>query len=209
MDSSLFAKVAMIVAGCMLVGGVGTYFGRFIQSFIALIVLCVVFVLGTFGVMAAAHAGPVIGLVALTGWVFISGLVIGPAVQMYAEQLGWETVCLSYVGSAGVMALCGAFGMLSGFDFSGMGSYLMIGLLGLIVMGVVGIFVRMSRTVNIVWSLFGMLIFAGYFIFDFFRVGHTENTMENAIMLSMNIYLDFINFFLYLLQFLAAVMDKH
>lgn len=141
-------------------------------------------------------------------WTFISGLFIGPAVQAYADRLGWQTVCLAYAGTAGVMAITGGVGMFSGVDFSGMGTYLMFGLFGLIIAGVVGIFVRMSRTVNIVYSLIGMVVFAGYFIFDFFRLSQSVNTWESAVRLTMTIYLDFMNFFLYLLQFLAAVSDK-
>jgi FtsH-binding integral membrane protein len=208
METTLFTKVAAIVAGCMLMGGIGTYFGRRIQSLLALIGLMVVFVLGTFGVIVAAKAAPIVGLTVLALWTFVSGLVMGPAVQMYAERLGWQTVCLTYVGSAGMMALCGAVGMLSGIDFSGLGTFLFFGLLGLIVVGVIGIFVAMSRTVNIIWGFMGMVIFAGYFLFDFFRITRAENTMENAILISMNIYLDFINFFLYALQFIDAVSGK-
>lgn len=51
----------------------------------------------------------------------------------------------------------------------------------------------MSRTPNIIYHLLGMVISSGYFIFDFFRLGHTENTWEKAIQLKMSIYLDFLN----------------
>lgn len=205
----LFIKVALLVAGCMVGGGVGAYFGREVRSLGAFLVLAVLFIFGTLGVMAAAHASTLVGILALAIWTFISGLVIGPAIQIYAAELGWETVSLAYLGTAGVMLICAMIGGISGVDFSGMGNVLVILLMGLIIFGIMGIFIRMSRTVNIVYSLIGMFIFAGYFIFDFFRLSKSENTWEAAINLSISIYLDFLNFFLKLLQFLAAVHDKH
>lgn len=207
-ETTLLTKVALLLACCMMIGAGGTYFGRNVRSLGAFIGLAILFIAGTIGVYFAAAVSPAVGVGVLFLWTFISGLFIGPAVQSYAERLGWQTVCLAYAGTSGVMAVTGCIGMFSGVDFSGMGTYLMFGLFGLIIAGVIGIFVRMSRTVNIVYSLIGMVVFAGYFLFDFFRLTQSQNTWEDAVRLTMTIYLDFINFFLYLLQFLAAVSDK-
>lgn len=207
-ELTLLSKVALLLSGSLLIGAAGTYFGRAIQSIGAFILLAVLFIGGAIGVMFLASAPPAVGITSLFVWVFISGLFIGPSIEMYAKKLGWQTVFLAYAGTGGVMALTGAVGMFSGVDFSGLGPILMFGLFGLIIAGIVGIFWRMSRTVNIVYSLIGMVIFAGYFLFDFFRLTKSENTWESAIRLTMAIYLDFINFLLYLLQFLAAASDK-
>lgn len=205
----LFAKVAMLLTGSMLVGGLGAYVGRNIRSLGAMIGLAILFIGGSIGVfIAAGSLSAPVAVALMLAWTFVSGLVIGPAVQMYSEELGSHTVMLAYLGTGGVMAGCGAVGALSGVDFSGMGTFLLIALLGLIVFGIVTIFIRMSRTVNIVHASIGMIIFAGYFIFDFFRLSKSENTWEAAIQLTMAIYLDFMNFFLYLLQLLAALSDK-
>ncbi|MBK9141494.1 MAG: Bax inhibitor-1/YccA family protein [Candidatus Melainabacteria bacterium] len=207
-ELTLLSKVALLLSGSLLIGAAGTYLGRAIQSIGAFILLAVLFIGGAIGVMFLASAPPAVGITSLFVWVFISGLFIGPSIEMYAKKLGWQTVFLAYAGTGGVMALTGAVGMFSGVDFSGLGPILMFGLFGLIIAGIVGIFWRMSRTVNIVYSLIGMVIFAGYFLLDFFRLTKSENTWESAIRLTMAIYLDFINFLLYLLQFLAAASDK-
>lgn len=206
---TLIAKVMVLLAMSMGLGAVGAFFGRNIRSPGALIGVLIAFVLGCFGVFFAAHISPTAGVLALAVWTFISGLAIGPSIQLYSEELGWQTVAGAFAGTSGVMAVCGGVGLFSGADFSSMGTYLGFALFGLIIVGVVSIFVRLSREMNLIYAGFGMVIFAGYFIFDFFRLGHTENTWEKAIGLTMNIYLDFINFFLYLLQFLAALQDKH
>ena len=203
-ESTLLAKVSLLLCCCMLIGAFGTYLGRNVRSFGMFILLAVLFIGGTIGVYFAAGVSPGVGVAVLFLWTLVSGLFMGPAIGGYAERLGWQTVCLAYAGSAGVMAGTGAIAMFSGIDFSGMGSYLLIGLFGLIIVGVIGIFWRMSRTINIIYSLFGMAIFAGYFLYDFHRLKVSQNTWEDAVRLTMSIYLDFINFLLYLLQFLEA-----
>jgi Integral membrane protein, interacts with FtsH len=209
MEMTLFAKVAVLLTGTMILGALGALTGRAIRSIGAFIGLAILFVVGTIAVILVAKANAMLGICLLGGWAYLSGLVIAPSVQMYAEKLGWQTVFGAYLGTAGVMAVCGAVAMLSGINFGALGGILFFALLGLIVVGIVGIFVRMSREFNMIYAGLGMVIFAGYFLFDFFRLGHTENTWARAVELTVSIYLDFLNFFLYLLQFIAAVSDKN
>lgn len=208
LETTLMTKVAVLLAGCMGIGGLGAYFGRNIRTLGAFIILALVFVFGTIGVIYGAHLSPVLGVALLGGWTFVSGLLLGPVVQMYSERLGWQTVAGAYVGTGGVMTACGLFGAYSGIDFSFLGGILFFGLLGLVLVGFISIFWRLSRTGSIVESIVGMLIFSGYFIYDFFRIAKSANTWENAVQLTMSIYLDFMNFFLYLLQLLDMLKDK-
>lgn len=207
-ETALMTKVFLLLSGCMAVGGLGAYFGRNIRSLGAFIVLAIAFVLGTIGVIMASHLNPLVGVGVLAAWTFVSGLVMGPAIQMYSEKLGWQTVAGAYVGTAGVMTGCGLVGALSGIDFSFLGGILFIGLLGLVLVGFISIFWRLSRTGSMVESIFGMLIFSGYFIYDWFRVAKASNTWESAIQLTLSLYLDFMNFFLYLLQLLEVLNKK-
>lgn len=206
--SGLFSKVSLLLSISFIVSAIGTYLGAGITSVGAIIGLAVLFLLGAFAVPFAAKASTGAGITALTVWTFISGLFLGPTIHHYVAILGWQTVFLTYLGTGGVMAACGAIGALSGVNFSSLGRWLMFALLGLIVMGIVAIFVPFSHTVNIVWSLIGMAVFALFFIFDFFMAKQTENTWEGAIFVTMNLYLDFINFLLYALKFLAEVLGN-
>ena len=81
----------------------------------------------------------------------------------------------------------------------------MVALLGMIVVGIFSIFIPMSHTVNIVYCIIGMIVFAGFFIVDFFRLANSENTWEAAIELTMNLFLDFLNFLLYALRLIEAL----
>lgn len=206
--TGLFVKVMFLLVLNMLGGAAGAYFGRNIRSLGAWIGAALGFVFGTIAVLMLASVNPLAGVVLMVAWSFLSGLVIAPALQRYKETLGWHTVMLAFLGTGGVMAVCGAVGALSGIDFSFLSGILMFALLGLIIFGIVSIFVKMSRTVSIVEAIVGMVVFAGYFIFDFFRLSKSEDTWANAVGLSMNLYLDFLNFLLYLLQFLEKSKES-
>jgi FtsH-binding integral membrane protein len=203
--SGLFSKVSLLLSISFVVSAAGTYMGQGFHSMASLIVLAIAFLAGAFIVPLCAKASTTAGITALTIWTFISGLFIGPCIHHYVNILGWQTVCGAYLGTGAVMAACGAIGALSGVNFSRMGRFLMFALLGLIAAGIIGIFIPMSQTINIVYSLIGMAVFALFFIFDFFRLSKSENTWEAAVDLTMQLYLDYINFLLYLLRLLAAI----
>lgn len=204
----LFSKVALLLTGSMCLSALGTYVGAGITSLAAIIALAIAFIAGAFIVPFAAKSSKEAGLVALAGWTFISGLFLGPTINHYVASLGWNTVFLAFLGTGGVMAACGAIGALSGRDFSKMGWWLTIALLGLIVVGIFNIFVAFSTGVEIVYCLIGIAIFAGFFIFDFFRLSKADDNWFNAITGTMEIYLDFINVLLYLLRLIAALTGK-
>lgn len=201
---TLFAKVSLLLTLTMLLGAFGAFCGRNVRSLPAWFGLALLFVFGTIAVVLVAKTNPMLGIGLLGGWAYVSGLVMGPALEHYRQSLGWKTVAGAFAGTAGVMSVCGAIGLFSGADFSSWGTYLGFMLFGLIILGVINIFVRFSKTTNILYSLAGMVVFAGYFIYDFFRLGRSENSWEAAVELTVSLYLDFLNFFFDLLRLLEA-----
>jgi FtsH-binding integral membrane protein len=202
METTLFMKVMLLLTAAMLCGGVGAWLGRGLKGIGSAIVLFVLAIVGIFVTMGVAHVSAGGGVFCLAIWTGIVGAMVGPALDHYTESLGWHTVCGAFVGTGGTMAICGIVGAMSGINFGFLGGILGIALIGLIIFGIVGMFVRMSREVSMGQAVIGMVVFAGYFLFDFWRMSKAENTWERAIELTMNLYLDFINFLLYLLQFL-------
>ncbi len=97
----------------------------------------------------------------------------------------------------------------SGLDFAWMGKFLFIGLIGLIIVGIIGLFVRIKGTLGKIYASFGVLIFTGYLLFDFNNLAKLKqvaeaNNWETALDFAISIYLDIINLFLYLLQLLSS-----
>ena len=90
-----------------------------------------------------------------------------------------------------------------------MGSFLIMGVVGLFLASLVNIFLG-SSTLQLVVSFLGVLIFAGLTAYDTQRIkseylhfaGH-ESIGKLAIMGALNLYLDFVNMFQFLLSFLG------
>jgi len=97
-------------------------------------------------------------------------------------------------------------------DISGWGSFLIMGVIGLIVASIVNIFLQ-SPALYFAVSVIGVLIFAGLTAYDTQRIKNdyivhaqsmdTEWLAKSAIMGALNLYLDFINLFMFLLSFLG------
>ncbi len=205
-STPLVAKVMCLLSLSIAAGGVGAYLGRNIQSLIAAIGLFLLAMVGMFVVRAAGGGLLAVGL--LMGWSGIFGMMIGPFVSYAVSEEGPGIVIQSLTGTTAVMIITGIVAMTSGINFSALGPILMIGLLGLIVVGLVGMFVRFSRTVNLVYSILGILIFSGLFLFKFFNLSKSENTWEAAVANAMSIYITFVNFFTTLLQLLLSMKRR-
>lgn len=110
-------------------------------------------------------------------------------------------------GTFGVMAF---LGYTTKTDLTKFGSILMMGLIGIIIASVVNMFMG-SETMDYIISILGVLIFTGLTAYDvqkLKRIGSgveygTDETNKLAIMGALNLYLDFINLFLFLLRFLG------
>ena len=208
MFPTLLSKVSILLTMSMACGALGVFFGRAIHSTAAFITLALTFILGCVGVYFAAHISTSAGITALVLWTFVSGLFMAPCMEAMSELLGWLAVFLAFAGSAAAMSVCGVIGMNSGIDFSGWSKYLTFALFGLIIIGVLGLFVQLSRQVNIGFALMGIVIFSGFFILDFFRLSKAENTWESATQLTVSIYLDFINVLIRVLELIALLKKK-
>lgn len=136
--------------------------------------------------------------------------------------LSLSTVFLVYTGSsiaATFFATAGAFAGLSLFgyttkkDLSAMGTFLIMGVIGLLIAMVVNMFLQ-SSGLELAISFLGVLIFAGLTAYDTQRLkreyAHLRGTPAagKAIVLgALSLYLDFINMFLFLLRFMGATRE--
>ena len=101
------------------------------------------------------------------------------------------------------------YGYVTKRDLSGMGTFLLMGLVGLFVAMIVNIFLQ-SPAIMFAISAIGVLIFAGLTAYDTQKIkatylahangGDSEWLGKAAIMGALNLYLDFINMFMFLLQ---------
>ncbi|OCW58966.1 Bax inhibitor-1/YccA family protein [Hoeflea olei] len=139
---------------------------------------------------------------------------------IYAAMMGvsLSSIFLVFTGSSITQTFfvtAASFGALSLYgyttkkDLSGMGSFLIMGVFGLVIAMVVNIFLQ-SSALEFAISAIGVLVFAGLTAYDTQQIkemyyeGDGEATAgRKAIMGALRLYLDFINLFMFLLQFLG------
>ena len=109
--------------------------------------------------------------------------------------------------TAGMFLTMSLYGYTTKRDLTKFGSFLMMGLFGIIIAMVVNIFVR-SAPLDFVVSVLGVLIFTGLTAFDTFKAREmysesdsAEMSNAKAIFGALDLYMDFINLFLYMLRF--------
>ena len=140
-------------------------------------------------------------------WVY-AALVGASLASIFAVYTGASIATTFFVTAAtfGTMSL---WGYTTGRDLTGFGSFLMMGLFGIIIAMVVNFFFQ-SAAVNFIVSILGVLIFTGLTVYDtqkiknFYAAGDDGAIGgKKAIMGALSLYLDFLNIFLFLLRFMG------
>lgn len=113
-----------------------------------------------------------------------------------------KIVSQAMISSALAIFVTASLAFFTDIDFGFMWIFLFIWLIILIIMWILNIFIFKSRIFSLVKAYFGVLIFTLYLIYDFNRLEKMQwdESWWTAIDLAVNIYLDIINLFLYLLE---------
>ena len=111
--------------------------------------------------------------------------------------------------TAGTFAAVSLWGYTTKRDLTGMGSFLFMGLIGIILASVVNMFLA-SSALHFAISVIGVIVFVGLTAYDTQRIKNeyaewhdSETSGKLAIMGALRLYLDFINLFMILLHFLG------
>lgn len=137
---------------------------------------------------------------------FLNGLVLAPAIAgaLASNPAAVGGALLATTVSFAAAALIVA---LTRLNFGSLVPFLFVGLLGLIVAGFLAIFLPslFGLTFNPVYNLIGVVVFLGFTLVDFWRIKNRAYAWgdENvaAVFLSVSLYLDFVNLFLFFLRF--------
>ena len=142
------------------------------------------------------------------GFSALMGLSISYIFMIYTSVSIAQTFLVTAIAFAGLSL----YGYTTKRDISGMGSFLIMGVIGLIVASIINIWLQ-SPALMFAISGIGVLIFAGLTAYDTQRIkntyiqmarnGHSEWIEKSAIMSALSLYLNFLNMFLFLLQFLG------
>jgi FtsH-binding integral membrane protein len=115
--------------------------------------------------------------------------------------------------TAGTFAAMSLWGYTTRRDLSGMGSFMMMGLIGIVIASLVNLFIG-SSAIQFAISVIGVVVFTGLTAWDTQRIKELywesdgyELAGKKAIMGALMLYLDFINLFTLLLQFMGTRRD--
>ena len=146
----------------------------------------------------------------MTFWIF-SALVGASISYIFIVYTGISITRVFFITSCAFLGLS-LYGYTTKRDLSGMGSFLVMGLIGLIVASVVNIFLQ-SSALHFAVSAIGVLVFAGFTAYDtqqirkeFLGIRHAGGEVQSkaAIMGALRLYLDFLNLFIFIMQFMGV-----
>ena len=139
-------------------------------------------------------------------WIFsaIMGLSLTSIFLVYTSTSIVRTFFITSATFAG-MSL---YGYTTKKDLSGVGQFMMMGLIGIIIASIVNIFLK-SAGMEFMISIIGVIVFTGLTAYDVQKLKHTYDYVgvnsdmkeKVAIIGALNLYMDFINLFLMLLRF--------
>jgi FtsH-binding integral membrane protein len=183
-----------------------TAFGQAIFGGPAVLVL----VIGTFGLamfisFRIQHLQPTTALALFMLYAALLGVMLS---SVFLAYTGTSITRVFFISAASFGALS-LYGYTTQRDLSAFGSFLVMGMIGLFIAMLVNIFLK-SSGLDFVISAAGVLIFAGMTAWDTQRIKEMYDPMQDgtvagrlAVVGALQLYLDFINLFLFLLRFLG------
>lgn len=135
----------------------------------------------------------------------INGIALAPIVFLYTTA----SVAQVFFVTAATFGAMSLWGYTTKRDLTGWGSFLFMGLIGILIASVVNMFLQ-SGMMQLVISIIGVLVFTGLTAYDTQRIKEEYDVShdgqiagKNAIMGALRLYLDFINLFLMLLRLMG------
>ena len=164
-----------------------------------------VFLGGAFGFMFAIEKtkNSAAGVPVLLGFTFFMGLMLSRLIAMVLGfKNGSELIMTAFGGTAGVFFVMASLATVIKRDLSGMGKFLFVGAMVLMVGGIINVFVG-STTGMLVISVAAIGIFSAYMLYDLKQIMDGGET--NYISATLALYLDLFNVFQSLLALLGIM----
>ncbi len=200
-DTGVFGQVMGIVAVTLGTFTLGAYWGHGLSGGAS--IAC--FIVGFLGIVGLnfvrGAAGAAVGLLIASG--LFLGLGLSGAVYAYAAAapgVVWQAAAATGL----FVAALGSLGYAIRADLSGGYRLLSALLLGLILYGLISLFLAMPSG-NVVYALLGLGIFGGYVVLDFNRLRAAGT--DDAASIAAGIFLDITNVFLFFLQLFGRNRD--
>lgn len=151
-----------------------------------------------FGINSASRRSPGLALVLFYAFATLMGVEIGPLLHMYMHTAGGQAVVFQAALTTAVgMGAMGVIAQVARFNYQRVANYAFAALLGLVVIGLISMFVHFVSPGLYAWAT--LAIFSVLLLVDFMRLRDGGMGL-NPVQLSLSIYLDALNIFIALLQ---------
>ncbi|RSD26730.1 Bax inhibitor-1/YccA family protein [Mesobacillus subterraneus] len=205
-EKSMMPSVMRTFAMSLAIAFIGTMLGVFVPP--ALFLPLVIIEVGMLIAIFFLRKRKAITYTFLYVFTFISGMTMYPVIAHYVATVGGNVVINALGATTVVFTGLAIYATKTKRDLSFLGGMLMAALLALIAVGIFNWIWPLSSTGMLAYSFIGILVFSGYVLFDFNRMKHYGVSEEEVPLMALNLYLDFINLFLYILRFLGVLSNR-
>jgi FtsH-binding integral membrane protein len=197
---ALFSQTMAYVAGTAALFALGAWLGRNLSGGVGIVAFIVAFVC-LIGLRSATRRSAQVAVGLLGAFGLLMGLAVAPTVAYYGSM---DPRALWEAGGATALFIAGfgAAGYATRRDLTALARVSFWALVALIVLGIVLIFVDIPGGEQ-VYSVLGLVIFAGFTMFDFQRL-RTSTDEATAPLLAASIFLDALNVFLFFLEIFSG-----
>lgn len=179
-----------------ILGNTGIVIGLVIAQFALVIALSA-------AIQSLSHS---VAFVLFALYAVLTGMTLSSIFVLYTAA----SITSTFFIAAGMFAAMALYGAFTKRDLTGMGTFLMMALFGMIIAMLVNIFVK-SAGLGLAVSFIGVIVFAGLTAYDLQKIKsfaqqvdvRDEAVSNIALLAALNLYLDFINLFLSLLRLMG------
>lgn len=133
---------------------------------------------------------------------FLTGLTITPLLLVASATAGSGIIVKALLATVLMFTAAGAIGWTTKKSLAGMGGFLFISLIGMLIVGVIGIFIPWGSTFEMIYSGIGVLLFSGFAMYDFQRIKSFPE--DRYIDAAIHLYLDIFNLFIFILRLILS-----
>ncbi|HNW36060.1 MAG TPA: Bax inhibitor-1/YccA family protein [Candidatus Ozemobacteraceae bacterium] len=199
-QSTFMSRVLPYFGGGLILTALGTAFAKSAGTGFMLFAVIANFAV-YFALLWNRHT-PGLNVALFYGYTFLNGLMLGPLVALANAINPWLVVQALALTAVGFFAIA-TYVMTTGKDFSGLGPFLIAGLLVVIVAGILNFFVG-GAGLGLGISIVSALLFMGFTAYDMSNI-MLKFRDEEYILATVELYLDFINLFIALLRILIHI----
>ncbi len=192
------SRVFLGLFGTLLAAAAGSVIGQYVPPTLTMFLM--------FAEIVMVFVASFVSRRRAVGWTFvfafsvISGITLTPILAYYTQAIGVQMVREAFIVTAAAFAVTAFVGSRKSLDFGWLGHLVFAALIVLLGLGIISFFIPFSSSLSFVYTYLGIAVFVGYLLFDVNRLTRYGVSAEQVPMVVLQLYLDFVNLFLFILR---------